>query len=104
MWKQNFSDYATGIAFNVQLSKAMCDTLITLSEYREKIIDNFVLLPHWSHRGMIALERRGLIEHVDNKYRVTEAGRMVYCLVRIAFDNKEKSNFKNTVAAPETTG
>lgn len=99
MWKNNFSDYVTGIAFNLQLSKSMCDTLIKLSEYRKEIVvspaGNFELMPNWSYRTLIGLERRGLIEHVKNTYMVTEAGRMTHCLVKMAFDLKEKAALEN---------
>lgn len=107
MWKENFAEYVTGIAFSLQLSKRMCDTLIKISEYKEEKIkvgeSIFITCPNWAHGAMVALERRGLIEHNKDRYYITEAGRLAYCLLKIAFDKTDKEARTNLVLSTDST-
>lgn len=96
MWKKNFTDYATGIAFNLQLSKRMCDFLQYLVHTKpsvEKIESGFKPYPFYTSRAAVGLERRGLIERDENafiKFRVTEAGRYACNLLDLIFDIKKE--------------
>lgn len=40
-------------------------------------------------RPIVALEKRGLVEHDGDKYNITKAGHLVLALLFLAFDQEE---------------
>ncbi len=100
MSTEQFREYVTGVAFNLQLSKPMCDAMAYFMREHYKNIEAkglvlFVAPPMISTAN--SLERRGLIERrwdhgrtmygnsiVTGGWRVTEAGKITFDLLVLA--------------------
>jgi len=97
---EQFREYVTGVAFNLQLSKPMCDAMAYFmrEHYKQVKVGGFALFINppaitTAH----SLERRGLIERrwdhgkamygnsiQQNGWRVTDAGRITFDLLVLA--------------------
>lgn len=89
--RTKFAEYVTSIAFNIQLSHAMVETLCSMAYWqeRDKLYD--IPLGLWHVHTRESLERRGLVEYIEPPrapkqpmYQLSEEGLLVLKLLRLA--------------------
>lgn len=88
---ENFANYSTGVAFNVQLTKIQCNALLELLSFEEKRTDDpFHMVVH-TVGTLQSLEARGLVEwdyDLSGKARhfkgLTKAGKLMAGLLQEA--------------------
>lgn len=80
-----FAEYVTGTAFDLKLSKNMVRALSRF-DYAGTCVENFMTVS--------SLRCRGLIEHRGNQWVLTEAGKLVVQLMKMAgvYESQDKMN------------
>ncbi len=91
LWNKRFSETTRSIAFQLSLSHSQCVMLMNLlqRDKYEKKKDTIVIGPFEFGRPLVALERRGLVEHDGENYNITKAGHLVLALLFLAYDEEE---------------
>jgi len=104
-WNRKFSDVTKSIAFNLQLSKPQCIMLMKLIK-RDKFEEqgDMVMGSFEFGQPLVALERKGLIDHDGENYQITKAGHLVSALLFLAFEEEEINRMckVNTITIQDT--
>lgn len=74
-----FSDYATNVAFRVELTRAQLAVMLTIVNRNKGVV--IATRDHLS--AWRALEGKGIIEHRDSQYHLTKEGELMVPLLRV---------------------
>lgn len=77
---KNFCNYATGLAFRVELTKAQVKALITVASPRNSVMQLQLIQP----KSYDTLVHKGLIERTEKEFILTKPGKLVFKLLEEA--------------------